>query len=73
MEEKQSQTSTFIGMGLIFLLLFLWMQYSAPPKKETPPPAKKLTFAEAALALTPDAGARGGTWWRNGGRGPWQH
>ncbi len=39
MEEKQSQTSTFIGMGLIFLLLFLWMQYSAPPKKEMTPPA----------------------------------
>lgn len=33
MEEKQSQLSTFVGMGLIFLLLFLWMQYSAPPKK----------------------------------------
>ena len=32
MEEKQSQISTFIGMGLIFLLLYLWMQYSAPPK-----------------------------------------
>lgn len=32
MEEKQSQLSTYIGMGLIFLLLFLWMQYSAPPK-----------------------------------------
>jgi len=33
MEEKQSKLSTYIGMGLIFLLLFLWMQYSAPPKK----------------------------------------
>ncbi|MFN0037771.1 MAG: membrane protein insertase YidC [Saprospiraceae bacterium] len=33
MEEKQSQLSTYIGMGLIFLLLFLWMQTSAPPKK----------------------------------------
>lgn len=33
MEEKQSQISTYIGLGLIFLLLFLWMQYSAPPKK----------------------------------------
>lgn len=33
MEEKQSQLSTYVGMGLIFLLLFLWMQYSAPPKK----------------------------------------
>ncbi|MDO8367851.1 MAG: membrane protein insertase YidC [Saprospiraceae bacterium] len=34
MEEKQSQLSTYIGMGLIFLLLFLWMQYSAPPPAE---------------------------------------
>ena len=33
MEEKQSQISTFVGMGLIFLLLFLWMQYSKPPEK----------------------------------------
>ncbi|MBC7777749.1 MAG: membrane protein insertase YidC [Phycisphaerae bacterium] len=33
MEEKKNQLSTYIGMGLIFLLLFLWMQYSAPPKK----------------------------------------
>lgn len=33
MEEKQSQISTYIGLGLIFLLLFLWMQYAAPPKK----------------------------------------
>ncbi|MBV6438890.1 MAG: membrane protein insertase YidC [Haliscomenobacteraceae bacterium CHB4] len=32
MEEKQSQINTIIGMGLIFLLLYLWMQYSVPPK-----------------------------------------
>ncbi|MBX2892087.1 MAG: membrane protein insertase YidC [Saprospiraceae bacterium] len=31
MEDKQSQLNTIIGMGLIFLLLYLWMQYSAPP------------------------------------------
>ncbi|MFN8304843.1 MAG: membrane protein insertase YidC [Saprospiraceae bacterium] len=34
MEEKQSNLSTYIGMGLIFLLLFFWMQYSAPPKPD---------------------------------------
>jgi len=33
MEEKQSNLSMFIGIGLIFLLLYLWMQFSAPPKK----------------------------------------
>ena len=33
MEENQNKFSTMIGMGLIFLLLYLWMQYSAPPPK----------------------------------------
>ena len=33
MEEKQSNISTFIGIGLIFLLLFLWMQTSKPAKQ----------------------------------------
>ncbi len=32
MEEKQNNLNTVIGVGLIFLLLYLWMQYSAPPK-----------------------------------------
>lgn len=47
MEEKQSQLSTYIGMGLIFLLLFLWMQYSAPPKK-TPEELQAEQTAQAA-------------------------
>jgi YidC/Oxa1 family membrane protein insertase len=34
MEEKQSNLNTIIGLGLIFLLLYLWMQYTAPPKTE---------------------------------------
>jgi YidC/Oxa1 family membrane protein insertase len=38
MEEKQNYLSNFIGMGLIFLLLYIWMQYSAPPKTATPEP-----------------------------------
>ena len=46
MEEKQSQVSTYIGMGLIFLLLFLWMQISAPPKKS----AEELEAEQTALA-----------------------
>jgi YidC/Oxa1 family membrane protein insertase len=48
MEEKQSQLSTYIGMGLIFLLLFLWMQYSAPPKKTPEQIAAETTAATAA-------------------------
>lgn len=60
MEEKQSQLNTFVGMGLIFLLLFLWMQYSAPPKKtpeqleaETAQPAQQPENQSAAAAPTP--------------------
>ncbi len=33
MEENQNKFTTMIGMGLIFLLLYLWMQTSAPPPK----------------------------------------
>lgn len=40
MEEKQSQISTFVGIGLIFLLLYLWMQYSKPPEQPEQPPAQ---------------------------------
>ncbi len=47
MEEKQSQVSTIIGMGLIFLLLYLWMQYSAPPPK-TPEQLQAEQTAQAA-------------------------
>jgi YidC/Oxa1 family membrane protein insertase len=50
MEEKQSQLSTYIGMGLIFLLLFLWMQYSAPPKK-TP---EQLQAEQTTAATSPN-------------------
>jgi YidC/Oxa1 family membrane protein insertase len=34
MEENQNKFTTMIGMGLIFLLLYVWMQYSAPPPKD---------------------------------------
>lgn len=43
MEEKQSQLSTIIGMGLIFLLVFLWIQYSAPP-----PPTQEQTAQQSS-------------------------
>lgn len=56
MEEKQSQLSTYIGMGLIFLLLFLWMQYSAPPKK-TPEELQAEQAAQAAQQANPPAAA----------------
>jgi YidC/Oxa1 family membrane protein insertase len=33
MEEKKGLLNQTIGIGLIFLLLYLWMQYSTPPKQ----------------------------------------
>ena len=56
MEEKQSQLSTYIGMGLIFLLLFLWMQYSAPPKK-TPEQLQAEQTAQSAQQAQTEATA----------------
>lgn len=50
MEDKKSQLNTFIGMGLIFMLLFLWMQYSAPPKKAPEPPAASTPEQPAAAS-----------------------
>lgn len=32
MEDKQSNLNTLIGMGLIFILVYLWMQYAAPAR-----------------------------------------
>ncbi len=40
MEEKQNKFTTMIGMGLIFLLLYLWMQTSAPPAPKPEEQAK---------------------------------
>ncbi|MCC7465505.1 MAG: membrane protein insertase YidC, partial [Saprospiraceae bacterium] len=70
MEEKQSQISTYIGLGLIFLLLFLWMQYSAPPKKtpeqlqaeqaaQQAQPAQPQPEAAAPVATAPTQAAPG--------------
>lgn len=42
MEEKKNNLNTIIGMGLIFLLLYLWMQYATPkkPADQTNQPAQ---------------------------------
>lgn len=69
MEEKQNKIQTMIGMGLIFFLLYLWMQFSAPPPKadvpqeqpqttqseQTPPPAAAATQPPPAPAPVPDS------------------
>ncbi len=64
MEEKQNNLSTIIGLGLIFLLLYLWMQFSAPPKpaesadknapkKEQTAPKNPEQTVKSAEAATP--------------------
>ncbi len=59
MEDKQSNLNSIIGMGLIFLLVYLWMQYSAPDKpapENTDQPAKtgdKPAAAPMAATSTP--------------------
>ncbi|MBN8682161.1 MAG: membrane protein insertase YidC [Chitinophagales bacterium] len=49
MEDKKSQLNTMIGMGLIFVLLFVWMQYFTPQPEQnnqnaqqTPPDTTKV-------------------------------
>jgi YidC/Oxa1 family membrane protein insertase len=44
-----------IGMGLIFLLLYLWMQYSAPPKTDQPADAAQPEAAATPAQPTPAA------------------
>jgi YidC/Oxa1 family membrane protein insertase len=40
MEEKQNKIMKYIGMGLIFILLYIWMQYAAPPPKPNQAPGE---------------------------------
>lgn len=57
MEEKQNNLNTIIGLGLIFLLLYLWMQYSAPPPKAAQPanqPAKTEQKQAANTSAAPN-------------------
>ncbi len=49
MEEKQNKFTTMIGMGLIFLLLYLWMQTSAPP---TQTPEEQATTTQTDTQAT---------------------
>ncbi len=60
MEDKQSTWNTVIGMGLIFLLVYLWMQYSAPPQpsptpveQNEPTATMRTASADSAVAATP--------------------
>jgi YidC/Oxa1 family membrane protein insertase len=55
MEEKQSQLSTFIGMGLIFLLMYMWMQYTAPQED----PAAQVQPATQQAPANPQGTAGG--------------
>jgi YidC/Oxa1 family membrane protein insertase len=57
MEDKQSNLMTFIGMGLIFLMLYIWMQTSMPPKPAQDPATATSVDSIAALAQTAPAQA----------------
>jgi YidC/Oxa1 family membrane protein insertase len=46
MEEKQNNIMTYIGMALIFVLLYLWMQYAAPPPKPQSAPGEAVALGK---------------------------
>ncbi|MBL7796982.1 MAG: membrane protein insertase YidC [Saprospiraceae bacterium] len=64
MEDKQSNLNTIIGMVLIFVLVYFWMQYAAPPEKpaqdqtpaQTTKPADKPNSPAAAAPIAAPAG-----------------
>lgn len=57
MEDRKTNLTTYIGIALIFGLLYVWLQISVPPKK-TPDPATQPTAAQpAANPATPAAAA----------------
>lgn len=49
MEEKQNNIMTYIGMALIFVLLYLWMQYAAPPPKPQAVPGDAVALGDSSL------------------------
>ncbi len=64
MEDKKTNLSTYIGIALIFGLLYVWLQISVPPKKTDDPAAQPtaeqptatapVTTAEQQPAYTPN-------------------
>ncbi len=74
MEDKQGTLNTIIGMGLIFLLVYLWMQYTAPPAPQqtgVDPASSAVTEGirpeVAPTALAPGAVADTGSLYRRYG------
>ncbi len=57
MEDRQNNLNTIIGMGLIFLLVFLWMQYAAPEKPEKKPD-QAAPKTEKPTTASPNAAAQ---------------
>ncbi|TNE57659.1 MAG: membrane protein insertase YidC [Bacteroidetes bacterium] len=55
MEERQNNLNTIIGMGLIFLLVYLWMQYSAPKEPQQDAEQPTTTQVEPEAGNAPDA------------------
>lgn len=50
MEDKKTNLSTYIGIALIFGLLYVWLQISVPPKKDADPAAQPTAEQPAAAA-----------------------
>jgi len=50
MEDKKTNLSTYIGIALIFGLLYVWLQISVPPKNPTDPAALPTTEQPTAAA-----------------------
>jgi len=54
MEEKQNNIMTYIGMGLIFILLYIWMQYAAPPPKPNEAPGETASTLDSLKNENPE-------------------
>ena len=57
MEDKQNNLNTIVGIGLIFLLVFLWMQYAAPVETEPKPGQATPTTEKQDTPANPTAAA----------------
>ena len=56
LEQQNNRITTYIGMALIFVLMFLWMKYATPPTTtEQQDPNAAPTETATSGALVPNA------------------
>jgi YidC/Oxa1 family membrane protein insertase len=59
-EQQKSRLTNYIGISIILILVYFWMQYALPPKSETPPntpdPVTNTTPSPTPTATPPTAG-----------------